>query len=85
VYWLKNTLESLDGYYDVTLQNFHVFAQLNGTVDAFSVNGAAMPSDSYSLFEYSPSANVTALLVPISNVGCNAVSLENRDYHRESC
>jgi hypothetical protein len=76
VYWLKDTLESLDGYYNVSLQNFFTVAQLNGTINAFTVDGETPPETSYLLFDYSASGNVTAPLVPVSNVGCNAVRLE---------
>lgn len=74
VYWLKDTLESLDGYYNVSLQNFYTVAQINGTINSFLVNGAAVLESDYLLFDYSASGNVTAPLVTVSNVGCNAVS-----------
>jgi hypothetical protein len=76
VYWLKDTLESLDGYYNVSLQNFFTVAQLNGTINAFTVDGAAVPESSYLLFDYSASGNVTAPLAIVSNLGCNAVRPE---------
>jgi len=72
VYWLKDTLESLDGYYNVSLQNFYTIAQINGTINAFLVDGAPVPESDYLLFDYSASGNVTAPLVTVSNVGCNA-------------
>ncbi|KAH7411907.1 hypothetical protein DE146DRAFT_674338 [Phaeosphaeria sp. MPI-PUGE-AT-0046c] len=72
VYWLKDTLESLDGYYNVSLQNFYTVAQINGTINSFLVDGAAVPESSYLLFDYSASGNATAPLVTVSNVGCNA-------------
>lgn len=75
MYWLKDTLESLDGYYNVSLQNFFTVAQINGSINSFLVNGAAPPEGSYLLFDYSASGNVTAPLVPVSNLGCNVVSL----------
>jgi hypothetical protein len=76
VYWLKDTLESLDGYYNVSLQQFYIVAQLSGSVNSFKVNGVAPANGSYLLFDYSASANVTAPLVTVSNLGCNAVSPE---------
>jgi hypothetical protein len=83
VYWLKATLESLDGYYNVSLQNFNAYVQLNGTINSFLVNGTAPPASSISLLEYSPTAKVTAPLVLVSNVGCNAVSRTgSRQDHR---
>jgi len=72
IYWLKETLESLDGYYNVSLQEFFTVAQINGTINAFTVEGATPPEGSYLLFDYSASGNVTAPLVPVSNLGCNA-------------
>jgi len=72
IYWLKDTLESLDGYYNVSLQEFSTVVQFNGSVNAFSVDGAAVDEASYLLFDYSATGNATAPLVVVSNVGCNA-------------
>jgi hypothetical protein len=76
VYWLKDTLESLDGYYNVSLQQFFTVAQLSGSINSFKVNGAVPPNGSYLLFDYSASGNVTAPLVTVNNLGCNVVSPE---------
>ncbi|KAH8726077.1 hypothetical protein GQ44DRAFT_680289 [Phaeosphaeriaceae sp. PMI808] len=71
VAWLKDTLESLDGFYKVSLQEFFIIAQVNGTINRFSADGITPPANSSSLFEYSPTGNVTAPLVLVDNVGCN--------------
>jgi hypothetical protein len=75
VYWLKDTLESLDGYYNVSLQEFFTVAQLSGAINSFLVSGTTPANGSYLLFDYSPSGNATAPLVVVSNLGCNAVRL----------
>src|SRR5690348_5123762 len=72
VYWLKSTLESLDGYYSVSLQEFSTVVQLNGSINSFTVDGAVPPAGSFLLFDYSPSGNVSAPLVVVNNLGCNA-------------
>jgi Zn-dependent M28 family amino/carboxypeptidase len=70
VNWLKKELESTS-YYDVTLQPFSNYVQLNGTINTFTVDGAAVEAV---LFEYSNSTDgtVTAPLVAVSNLGCEA-------------
>jgi hypothetical protein len=73
VYWLKDTLESLDGFYNVSLQNFFTVVQFNGSINSFSVGGTVPPAGSFLLFDYTPSGNVTAPLAVVSNLGCNAV------------
>ncbi|KAF1844681.1 Zn-dependent exopeptidase [Cucurbitaria berberidis CBS 394.84] len=69
VNWLKEELEALDGYYDVSLQNFFTVAMITGQINAFKVSGS---NASASLFEYSASGNATAPLVVVANRGCNA-------------
>jgi hypothetical protein len=73
VHWLKDTLESLDGFYNVSLQNFLTVVQFNGTINTFAVGTSTPPAALISLLEYSPTGNVTAPLAVVSNVGCNAV------------
>jgi aminopeptidase Y len=68
----------------VSLQEFFTVAQINGTINAFTVDGATPPEGSYLLFDYSASGNVTAPLVPVSNLGCNAVS-KNDAYISSPC
>ncbi|CAO2648478.1 Nn.00g077450.m01.CDS01 [Neocucurbitaria sp. VM-36] len=68
IYWLKDELEALD-YYDVSLQNFFTVAMVTGQINSFIVNGA---NASGQLLEYSASGNVTAPLVVVANLGCNA-------------
>jgi hypothetical protein len=80
VYWLKDTLESLDGYYNVSLQQFFTVAQLSGSINSFEVDGAVPLNGSYLLFDYSASGNVTAPLVPVNNLGCNAVGPDQSYY-----
>jgi aminopeptidase Y len=74
IYWIKDTLEGLDGYYNVSLQEFFTVAQLTGTINSFLVDGAVPPEGSFLLFDYSATGNVTAPLVVVNNLGCNAVS-----------
>ncbi|KAH4041341.1 peptide hydrolase [Parastagonospora nodorum] len=71
VEWLKQELEALDGYYNVTLQTYFEVVQLNGTINAFSINGTAAPAGSSSLFEHSPTGAVSGKLVLVSNAACN--------------
>jgi hypothetical protein len=73
VEWLKQELEALDGYYNVTLQTYFEVVQLNGTINAFSINGTAVPAGSSSLFEHSPTGAVSGNLVLVSNAACNFV------------
>jgi Zn-dependent M28 family amino/carboxypeptidase len=70
VNWLKEELESTS-YYDVTLQPFSNYVQINGTINTFSIGGKAINS---TIFEYSGSTAglVTLPLVVVSNVGCTA-------------
>jgi len=70
VMWLKKELEST-AYYDVTLQPFSNYVMLNGTINKFTIGGQAINS---TLFEYSNSTAslVTAPLVVVSNLGCEA-------------
>jgi hypothetical protein len=73
VKYLKKTLESLDGYYKVELQPFSSPVQINGTF-ALTVDGTTTESGA---MEYSPSGNVSAPLVVVSNLGCEAVSIKH--------
>lgn len=73
IYWIKDTLEALDGYYNVSLQEFFTVAQLSGQINSFTVNNATPTNGSYLLFDYSPSGDVTAPLAVVNNLGCNAV------------
>ncbi|KAF2736882.1 Zn-dependent exopeptidase [Polyplosphaeria fusca] len=68
VKFLKKTLESLDGYYKVELQPFSSLVQLNGTY-ALAIDGETTESGA---MEYSPSGNISAPLVVVSNLGCEA-------------
>jgi aminopeptidase Y len=83
IYWLKEQLEALD-YYDVSLQPFSTVVQFNFSINAFEVNGTAVPESSYLLFEYSPTGKATAPLVVVNNVGCNAVCHGTLGYDSES-
>lgn len=71
--WLKQELEALDGYYNVTLQTYFEVVQLNGTINTFSINGTAIPAGSSALFEHSPTGAVSGKLVLVSNTACNFV------------
>lgn len=70
VNWLKKELESTS-YYDVTLQPFSNYVQLNGTINKFTIGGKAINS---TIFEYSNSTYglVTAPLAVVNNFGCVA-------------
>ena len=70
VNWLKKELEAT-AYYDVTLQPFSNYVMLNGTINSFTVGGKTVNA---TLFEYSNSTTglVTAPLVAVSNLGCEA-------------
>lgn len=72
IYWLKDELESLD-YYDVSLQNFYTVAMVTGQINSFQVYGVSGVNTSAGLLEFSASGNVTAPVVVVANLGCNAV------------
>ncbi|KAF2264264.1 Zn-dependent exopeptidase [Lojkania enalia] len=67
VKFLKKELESLGGYYTVKLQPFSSLVQSNGSY-ALAIDGTTMESGA---MEYSPSGNVSAPLVVVSNFGCD--------------
>lgn len=69
--WLKTELESLGGYYDVSLQEFFTVVMVSGAINTFTVDGEAVEA---LLFDFSGSGNVTAPLVVVNNLGCEAVS-----------
>lgn len=75
VNWLKKELEAT-AYYDVTLQPFSNYVMLNGTINSFTVGGKNVNA---TLFEYSNSTTglVTAPLVVVSNLGCEASDYPN--------
>jgi len=64
-------LEALGGYYDISIQNFTVLAQTEGNGN-LSVNGVDQAA---ALYEYSPGGNITASIIPVANLGCEAVSM----------
>ncbi|KAI4632599.1 uncharacterized protein J4E87_002073 [Alternaria ethzedia] len=70
VKWLKKELESTS-YYDVTLQPFSNYVMLNGTLNKFTIDGRMINS---TILEYSASTDglVTAPIVPVNNLGCEA-------------
>lgn len=67
--WLKTELESLGGYYDVSLQEFFTVVMVSGAINTFTVDGEAVEA---LLFDFSGSGNVTAPLVVVNNLGCEA-------------
>lgn len=69
VTYVYNTLTALD-YYDVTLQPWSSIVQSSGEA-SLAIDDAAV--DSATLMDYSPSGNVTAPLVAVSNQGCDTV------------
>lgn len=68
--YIYDTLNALDGYYDVELQPFDTLVQESGDF-AFSVGDQAYETAE---MEFSPSGDVTAPLVVVNNLGCEAVS-----------
>lgn len=76
IHWIKSVHEGLDGYYNVSFQEFRSSLLLfGGHVDSFRANGAVPPNDSYMLFDYSLPGNMTAPVVVVSNHGCEEVVL----------
>lgn len=73
VRWIKERLEALNNYYDVSLQPVWAIVQFTEAVNAFLIDGSEIPKSSYSLFEFSPSGKVTAPLMIVDG-GCNKVS-----------
>lgn len=73
VTYLYNQLTSpaLGGYYNVTLQPWKGVIQLSGTGSLFA-NGA---NKSVTVAQFSPSANVTASIAVVNNLGCNVVRI----------
>ncbi|KAF2129136.1 Zn-dependent exopeptidase [Dothidotthia symphoricarpi CBS 119687] len=70
VNWLKAELESLDGYYDVELQEFWSYVMLSGEINKFAVGNNS--NVTASIFDYSASGNATASLVAVNDLGCEA-------------
>ncbi|EOA82523.1 hypothetical protein ACJQWK_04773 [Exserohilum turcicum] len=66
--WVKDELDAT-GAYDVELQQVRVVRQVSGQINSSMVNGTNVTA---SLLEYSPSGSVTATLVPVANLGCEA-------------
>ncbi|KAK5676587.1 Leucyl aminopeptidase yscIV [Elasticomyces elasticus] len=67
VAYLVETLEALGDYYTVTTQPFvGLYAEGDGT---FTVDGLDQGAE---YFSYSPGGNVTAPIIAVSNLGCNA-------------
>ncbi|KAK3075991.1 hypothetical protein LTR53_000168 [Teratosphaeriaceae sp. CCFEE 6253] len=67
VAYLVESLSALGDYYNVTVQPFiALYAEGEGTLAVDGVDQGAI------YFEYSPGGNVTAPLVAVSNLGCNA-------------
>jgi carboxypeptidase Q len=65
--YIKKELEALDGYYKVELQPFTTLTQISGSANLTINNQTYSPG----LMEYSPSGEVTASLVVVSNLGCS--------------
>lgn len=73
VNYLYDTVAAL-GYYDVRFQPF-VELYTNGNA-SLKVNGVDQGAK---LLTYSPSGKFSEALVPVANLGCNAVSAEDVD------
>lgn len=70
VKYLQESLEALDGYYDIQLQPFSaLYASGNASLSIDDEDQNAF------LFSFSPSASVEAPFVVVNDVGCNAVGL----------
>jgi len=69
--YVVSQLEALGGYYDISIQNFTVLAQTEGSGN-LSVNGVDQGAE---LYEYSPGGNITAPIIAVANLGCEAVSM----------
>lgn len=69
VKYLVDTLNSLGGYYTVETQKFQQLVMVSGE-GSIAVNGETLES---SVMEYSPSGQVEARIVPVNNLGCEAV------------
>ena len=69
VKYLQETLEALDGYYDIQLQPFNaLYATGNASLFINEEDQSAF------LFSFSPSGSVEAPFVVVNDVGCNSVS-----------
>ena len=70
--WIVDTLSAYPDYYDVEIQPFN----MPGGKAVFSVNGQSLLAD-YMI--YSPEGSVTAPLVLVNNIGCEAVRIIIQD------
>lgn len=69
--WIYESIKALGDYYDVEFQPFvELFADGNASLIINGVDQAA------SVFQYTPPGKLVEELVPVSNLGCNAVSLK---------
>ncbi|KAF2204355.1 Zn-dependent exopeptidase [Delitschia confertaspora ATCC 74209] len=66
--YIKNTLESLGGYYKVELQQFSTLIQLSEE-SSLTISNAPVQ---HGVMEYSPSGNATAPVIVVNNFGCEA-------------
>lgn len=73
VNYIYNTLTALGDYYDVQKQEWSSLIQTEGNA-TFSANDVPLQAD---VLSYSPSGDVTAPLVLVNNLGCDAVSLNS--------
>ena len=76
VTYLYNQLTSLGDYYNVTLQPWSAFVDLGGNI-TLTIDGTLVPARR---FTFGPSGNVEGQIVPVGNLGCNAVSLYDFDF-----
>lgn len=69
--YIVDQLEALGGYYDVVLEPFNTTLQLSGN-GSLTVNGVLYET---TVLDFSPSVSVpNATIVPVANLGCDAVS-----------
>ena len=68
VKYLQESLEALEGYYDIQLQPFSaLYASGNASLSIDDEDQNAF------LFSFSPSASIKAPFVVVNDVGCNSV------------
>ncbi|KAL0570300.1 hypothetical protein V5O48_011664 [Marasmius crinis-equi] len=73
VKYFFDTLTGLGDYYDVSLQPFSAQAYTPGT-HALNIDGESATSG---LFDYAPNGNVTEVLVPVADLGCNSTDYDS--------
>lgn len=69
--WIYDSIKALGDYYDVEFQPFEgLYTDENASIKVDGINLAA------SAFQHTPSGKLFGKLVPVANLGCNAVGLK---------